>query len=71
MSDLPLQREAEAVARSRSLRRFRNAMVVGTSIFLIVVGFVVSALTIRDGVCSCEIKYECDTPRDSAVSFAR
>jgi hypothetical protein len=45
MSDLPLQREAEAVARSRSLRRFRNAVVVGTSIFLTVVGFVVSALT--------------------------
>jgi hypothetical protein len=45
MSDLPLQREAEAVARSRSLRRFRNAVVVGTNIFLIVVGFVVSALT--------------------------
>lgn len=45
MSDVPLRREPEAVSRSRSLRRFRNAVLVGTSVFLIVVGFVVSALT--------------------------
>ncbi len=45
MSDLPLQREAEAVARSRSLRRLRNVVLVGTCVLLIVVGFVVSALT--------------------------
>src|SRR5712691_818802 len=45
MSDIPLQREAEAIARSRSLRRFRNVVLVGASVFLIVLGFVVSAVT--------------------------
>lgn len=45
MSDVPLQREAEAVARSRSLRRLRNVVLVGASVLLIVVGFVVSVLT--------------------------
>ncbi len=45
MCDVPLRREPEAVARSRSLPSFRNVVLVGASVFLIVVGFVVSALT--------------------------
>lgn len=45
MSDAPLHCEAEAVARSRSLRRFRNVVLVGASVILIVVGFVLSTLT--------------------------
>jgi uncharacterized membrane protein len=44
MSDVPLRREAEAVSRSRSLRRLRNVVLVGASVFLIVFGLVVSVL---------------------------
>ena len=48
MSDVPLQREAQAAARSRSLRRFRNVVLVSTSVFLIVLGFVVSVVTAHE-----------------------
>ncbi len=45
MSDVPLQRKAEAVARSQSLRRLRNVVLVGTCVLLIVAGFVVATVT--------------------------
>jgi ABC-type methionine transport system permease subunit len=45
MSDGQLQRQAEAVARSQSLRRLRNVVLVGTCVLLIVAGFVVSTVT--------------------------
>jgi hypothetical protein len=46
MSDVQFQRETEAVARSRSLRR--NTMLVGTCVLLIVAGFVISTVTAYD-----------------------
>lgn len=45
MSDVPLRREAEAVARSQSVRRFRNTVLVGTCVLLIAAGFVVATVT--------------------------
>ena len=44
MSDAPLQRDGKAVTRSRSLQRFRDRVLAGASIFLIVLGFVVCSL---------------------------
>lgn len=43
MSDVPFQREA--VARLRPFRSLRNVVLVGACVLLIVVGFIVSALT--------------------------
>jgi hypothetical protein len=44
MSNVPLQRDAKAVTRSQSLQRFRKGVLVGASIFLIILGFVVCSL---------------------------
>lgn len=44
MPDAPLQRDGKAVARSRSLQRFRDSALAGAGIFLIVLGFFVSSL---------------------------
>ncbi len=44
MSEAPLQRDSKAVSRSRSLQRFRDSVLAGASIFLIILGFVVCSL---------------------------
>lgn len=44
MSEAPLQRDGKAVSRSRSLQRFRDSVLAGASIFLIILGFVVCSL---------------------------
>ncbi len=45
MSDVQLLREAEAVARSQSLRSLRDRVLIRTCVLLIVAGFVVSTVT--------------------------
>lgn len=44
-SQFPLERDAKAIARSRSLQRLRNAVLIGACVLVILIGFATCCLT--------------------------